>query len=296
MAGSTRGAARGGRGKSGNDKEKEEGISKKDKALEELRKQVRELKRAVAAAESAAPSPAAASEDDEEGMADCEKSLDDLVASLAALTKSLGPDDPATVLVAARVHEARQRRDADKPLAAKVRTATWRRDKAQKQLDKAAAVEAKARAKLEEAQQEATLATEAAQQARLALARDEAVLADLQNALAHETSRRAKEAGYCTPEGAAPELLVPAAAALLAGCQDPKLAEALQYVAAKHREFVQEQQAAGEATATTAGPRGRAQDRVAGRVEGGSEAVGRGRGREEQGRRERSRSGGDRDL
>ena len=254
-------------------------------------------------------------------MADCEKSLGDLVVSLAALTKSLGPEDPATVLVAARVHEARQRRDADKPLAAKARVATWRRDKAQKQLDTATAVEARARAKLEEAQQEVSRATEAAQQARLALAQDEAVLADLQNALAHETSCRAKEAGYRAPAAAAQELLVPAAAALLARSQDPKLADALQYVAAKHREFAQEQQSTGGGTATAAGLRGRTQDRGSGRAEGGSEAAGgpeqearprrpqdpaiagrqaesggRGRGCGESGQRERSRSGADRDL
>ena len=268
------GAAREGRGnRGGNEKEKEKkGSDKQDSVLEELRKQIRELKRAVAAAEPAAPSSAATSEDDDEGMAECEKSLDDLVASLAALNKSLGPEDPATMLVAARVHDARQRRDADKPLAAKVRTATWRRDKAQKQLDKAAAVEAKARAKFEEAQLEATRATEAAQLARLALAQDEAVLADLQNALAHETSCRAKEAGYRAPSAVAHGLLVPAAAALLASCQDPKLAEALQYVAARHREFVKEQQAAGGAAATAAGPRGRAQDQGSDRPEGGPRA------------------------
>jgi hypothetical protein len=38
-----------------------------------------------------------------------QKLLDELIASLAALTKNLGPDDPATRAVAARVQEARQR-------------------------------------------------------------------------------------------------------------------------------------------------------------------------------------------
>ena len=239
-----RGTAREGRGRRGNEKEKDS--DKKTSALEELRKQIRELKLAVAATESAKTSSTTAPEGDDEAMGDCETSLDDLVASLAALTKSLGPEDPATVLVAARVREARQRRDADKPLAAKVRTVVGRRDKAQTQLDKATAAEAKARAKLEEAQLEVTRAIDATQQARLALAQDEAVLADLQNALAQETSCRAKEAGYRAPPATAHELLAPAAAALLASCQDPMLAEALKYVAAKHQEAVnQERRAVG---------------------------------------------------
>ena len=72
------------------------------------------------------------SSDDMEGDSGvCEKALDDLVASLAALTKNLGADDPATMAVAARVQEARQRRDADKPLFAKVQQAVRRREKAQ---------------------------------------------------------------------------------------------------------------------------------------------------------------------
>ena len=67
----------------------------------------------------------------------CEKALGDLSSSLAALTRNLEGvvEDPATLWAAKRAQKARQRRDADKPQAAKVQLALRRLDKAQKALD-----------------------------------------------------------------------------------------------------------------------------------------------------------------
>jgi hypothetical protein len=138
-----------------------------------------------------------------------------------------------------------------------------RRDKAQKALDKAVAAEAAAKTRAADAQEEALLAIDAVREARQLLGQETATLAELQEALAKGSAAKAKAAGYRAP-ATEPELLVPGAAALLAGCVDPKVHEALAYVqaqlqarqreaaAAEQREREREHQAAEEADAATA--------------------------------------------
>ena len=157
--------------------------------------------------------------------------MDELIASLAVLTKNLGPDDPATVAVAARVQEARQRRDADKLLLTKVQMAARRRDKAQQALDKATAAEATAKEEVLKAQQEATKAATAVQAAQKLLGQEAAALAELQEALAKDAAATARAAG-CREPAAEHQLLAPEAAALLASSTDPKMREALQFAQA----------------------------------------------------------------
>ena len=192
-----------------------------------------------------------------------EKTVGDLIASLAALTKNLGADDLATVAVAERVQQARQRRDADKPLLTKVQAAARRRDKAQKALGKATAAEAAAKDEVLKAQQEAAKAAAAVLGAQKLLGQEAAALAELQDALAKDSAAKARAAGYRDPV-AEPALLAPGAAALLANCVDPKLHEALNFVQtqvqARHRqereaaqqEADREQQMADKADAGTA--------------------------------------------
>ena len=112
------------------------------------------------------------------------------------------------------------------------------------------------------AQQEAARATAAVQEAQKALGQEAAALAELQEALAKDSAAKAKAAGYRAP-AAEPELLAPGAAAMLAGCADPKVREALAYVQAQlqerqreaaeaaQRECDHEQQMADEADAAT---------------------------------------------
>ena len=208
--------------------------------MHELKKKVRELEKAMAGAESDKPS----SDDDMEDEAGGEqKTLGELLASLAALTKNLGADDPATRAMAARVQEARQRRDADKTPFAKAQVAVRRRDKAQKALDKAVAAEAAAKERAAKAQEEALQATDAVREAQKLLGQETAALAELQEALAKDSAAKAKAAGYRAP-AAEPELLVPGAVALLAGCVDPKVHEALAHVQRQLQERQREAAAA----------------------------------------------------
>jgi len=191
-----------------------------------------------------------------------EKTLDELLGCMGVLAKNLGPDDPATLAMAARVQEARQRRDADKTTLAKARTAVQRRDKAQKALDKAVAAEETAKERAVKAQEEAERAGAAVREAQQLLGQETAALAEVQDGLAKESAEQAKAAGYRAP-CAEPQLLDPGAAALLAGCGDPRLQEALALVQARlqecHLQAAQEERARGcrhplaaEANAATA--------------------------------------------
>jgi hypothetical protein len=190
----------------------------------------------------------------------------------------LGPDDPATLVMATRVQEARQRRDADKTPLARVQTAMRLRDKAQKTLDKTVAAEEAAKEKVITAQEEVLQAGAAVREAQQLLGQETATLAEVQDALAKESAEKAKAAGYRAPV-AEPQLLDPGAMALLAGCAEPNVQEALAFVhaqlLARHRQVAEEErerdrehQMAEEADAATAawrrdGGRGRRRRREA---------------------------------
>ena len=228
------------------------------KELQDLRKKIRLLEAASAGSASDKPTSEGDMEDEPGG----EKSLDELLSCMGILTKNLGPDDPATLVMATRVQEARQRRDADKTPLARVQTAMRRRDKAQKTLDKTVAAEEAAKEKVITAQEEVLQAGAAVREAQQLLGQETAALAEVQDALAKESAEKAKAAGYRAPV-AEPQLLDPGAMALLAGCTEPNVQEALAFVhaqlLARHRQVAEEErerdrehQMAEEADAATA--------------------------------------------
>jgi hypothetical protein len=141
---------------------KDDKSSSSDKELQDLTKKIRQLEAASAGAASDKPTSEGDMEDEPGG----EKSLGELLGCMGILTKNLGPDDPALMIMATRVQEARQRRDADKTPLARVQTAMRRRDKAQKALDKAVAADEAAKERALEAQEEVLQAGAAVREAQ----------------------------------------------------------------------------------------------------------------------------------
>ena len=153
-------------------------------------------------------------------------------------------------------------RDADKTPLAKAQAAMRRRDKAQKALDKAVAADETAKERALEAQEQALRTGVAVREAQQTLGQETAALAEVQDALAKESAEKAKAAG-CRAPVAEPQLLDPGAAALLAGCAEPNVQEALAFIQAqllaRHRQAAEEErerdrehQMAEEADAATA--------------------------------------------